>query len=214
MIKEVQTLQRVGNETTLGHIYKITNLINGKVYIGQTIQSIKDRWYRHVGNSKWLSQHEVNMAIKRAIIKYGKENFKLELIENCKRENLNDREKYWISYYDSYHTGYNNTLGGQDGFKSFKNDEKECQEIIDLYKEGFSLREIGKEYNIDKATVKGILIRHNIELRNKRNYKYTRETLLKILEEYNNGVSRLDIQDKYKISRSYLSQLITGKRRI
>ena len=92
MIKEIQTLQRVGNETTLGHIYKITNLINGKIYIGQTIQSIKDRWYRHVGNSKWLSQHEVNMAIKRAIRKYGKENFKLELIENCKRENLNDRE--------------------------------------------------------------------------------------------------------------------------
>lgn len=214
MIKEVQTLQRVGNETTLGHIYKITNLINGKIYIGQTIQSIKDRWYRHVGNSKWISQHEANMTIKRAIRKYGKENFKLELIENCKRENLNDREKYWISYYDSYHTGYNNTLGGQGGFKSFKNNEKECQEIINLYKEGFSLREIGKEYNIDKATVKGILIRHNTELRNKRNYKYTRETLLKILEEYNKGASRLYIQDKYKISNSYLSQLITGKRRI
>lgn len=195
-----------------GHIYKITNLINGKIYIGQTIQSIRDRWYRHVGNSKWLSQDENNMAIKRAIRKYGKNNFSLELIETCRREDLNDKEKYWIQYYDSYTNGYNSTLGGQGGFKSFKNTNEECLEIINHYCNGLSLRQIGVIYNIDKSTVKGILIRHNIKLRTRKSYKFTEFQIIDILKEYHKGVSRNEIINKYGISKSYLSQLITGRR--
>ena len=195
-----------------GHIYKITNLINGKIYIGQTIQSIRDRWYRHVGNSKWLSQDENNMAIKRAIRKYGKNNFSLELIETCRREDLNDKEKYWIQYYDSYTNGYNSTLGGQGGFKSFKNTNEECLEIINHYCNGLSLRQIGVIYNIDKSTVKGILIRYNIKLRTRKSYKFTEFQIIDILKEYHKGVSRNEIINKYGISKSYLSQLITGRR--
>jgi len=52
------------------------------------------------------------MVIKRAIHKYGKENFIIEEIEKCNQELLNEREKYWISFYNSYENGYNSTLGG------------------------------------------------------------------------------------------------------
>lgn len=198
----------------IGHIYKITNLINEKVYIGQTVQSLKDRWYQHVGNSIWSSQYEKRMAIKQAIRKYGKENFRIELLEDCDRNLLNDREKYWINYYDSYNSGYNSTKGGQGGFKSFVTSKSDCLKIIDLYKAGFSLRELGKEFELDKTTIKSILIRHNIELRNKRNYKFTSEELQFILNNIKKGMSRKEACEKYKISKSYISQLIKGQRRI
>lgn len=52
------------------------------------------------------------MYIKRAIHKYGKDKFHISLIEEVSVEKLNEREKYWITYYDSYNNGYNLTLGG------------------------------------------------------------------------------------------------------
>ena len=52
------------------------------------------------------------MAIKRAILKYGKENFTIRELEKCEISKLNEREKYYISLYNSYNDGYNNTIGG------------------------------------------------------------------------------------------------------
>lgn len=196
-----------------GFIYKVTNKVNGKVYIGQTIQSIKDRWYRHCGKSG-LSKAEMNTHFKRAILKYGKESFNIEILEEVDSSKLDEREKYYIKLYDSYNSGYNSTMGGQNGgYRHFK--LTECyDEIIKLYKYGFSLREIGKEFRVDKATIKGILIRNNIVLRTTRTYKYSQEDRIKIIQDYNNGLTREDIINKYGISRTYLSQLINGKRRI
>lgn len=197
----------------IGHIYKVTNLINNKVYIGQTIQDVKARWYRHCGKSG-ISQVELNTHFKRAILKYGKENFKVETIEDCDSSLLNEKEKYYISYFDSYSNGYNSTLGGSDGYKPYKTNEEENKQIVQLYEVGFSLREIAREYNIDKTTVKGILVRQNVVLRESRTYKLSsidRENIIKDLEK---GLTRKDIIQKYNISKSYLSQLITGNRRI
>ena len=58
-----------------GIIYKITNTINNKIYIGQTIQSLQNRWKRHCSNKGTID--ELNMVIKKAILKYGKENFEV-----------------------------------------------------------------------------------------------------------------------------------------
>lgn len=96
----------------LGKIYIITNDVNDKVYIGQTIQTLKKRFNGHCCYSK--SDRSSSMYIKRAIHKYGKDKFHISLLEECSLDTLNDREKYWISYYDSYNKGYNLTLGGQD----------------------------------------------------------------------------------------------------
>lgn len=64
------------------------------------------------------------MYIKRAIIKYGKENFVIEPLEKCGSTLLNEREKYYISYFDSYRNGYNSTEGGQGRVKPLQTSEK------------------------------------------------------------------------------------------
>lgn len=206
-----------------GYIYKITNKINNKVYIGQTTQKPINRWYRHC-QRKCLSEAEFNMAIKRAIFKYGKDNFTFEVIEtldNYDRDTLDNREVYWIEFYNSYKDGYNCTKGGHTKAKPLKIATAEYKVIIDLYEEGFSLRDIGREYNVDKATIKHILDINNIKLHTTRTYKLSqkdREEMIKfyfsICDTYGITLSRLIIQNRYKISRSYFSQILHGVRRI
>lgn len=93
-------------------IYKIINLINGKIYIGQTIESLDKRWRRHC--SKYNLK---NMAISRAIKKYGKENFTIEKICECSNQDeLNASEKYYIILFNSRTpNGYNILEGGNGG---------------------------------------------------------------------------------------------------
>lgn len=89
-------------------IYKITNKINGKVYIGQTIRSLEKRWECH--------QHQDNCThIHRAIKKYGPENFTIEQIDvACTRDELDRKEQFWIEHYNSMMpNGYNLQTGGR-----------------------------------------------------------------------------------------------------
>lgn len=106
----------------MGYIYKITNNINNKIYIGQTIRSLEKRWKEHIFKSK--SGTHMNLPLARAIRKYGAENFTISLVEEVADEELNDKEKYYINYYDSYHTGYNATLGGDGGIAHTISDEE------------------------------------------------------------------------------------------
>ena len=193
-----------------GFIYKITNKINGKSYIGQTIQNVKERFYQHCATK--CSQAVLNMVIHKAITKYGKSNFTIEVIEEVESANLNDRERYWIRYYDSYNNGYNSTEGGQDGIKLFKNLDTES--IVREYKSGKSLREIGRLFNVDKQTIKDLLVRNNINLRTTRTYKFSQKDREDILKDLSLGLSRKEIISKWHISKSYLSQLINGYHRI
>lgn len=110
------------------------------------------------------------MAIKKAIHKYGRKNFTIEVLEECKVEELNEKEIYYIEKYNTYNKGYNSTKGGQISNKSLKLETVQ-EDIINLYKEGFSLRTLAKEYNVDKATIKHILELNNIVLRTSRTYK-------------------------------------------
>lgn len=193
-----------------GFIYKITNIVNGKSYIGQTIQDVKERFYQHCATK--CSKAVSNMAIHKAIKKYGKSNFTIEVIEEIDSANLNDREKYWIKYYNSYNNGYNSTEGGQEGCKPFKN--LDVDSIIKEYNSGKSLRTLGTIFKVDKQTIKDLLIRHNIKLRTTRTYKLSQNDRNKVLKDFNSGLSRKEIMIKWGISKSYLSQLINGYRRI
>ena len=193
-----------------GFIYKITNTINGKSYIGQTIQNVKERFYQHCATK--CSKAVSNMAIHRAIKKYGKSNFIVEVIEEVESVYLNDRERYWIKYYNSYNNGYNSTKGGQDGCKPFK--DLDVESIIKEYNTGKSLRTLGTIFKVDKQTIKDLLIRHNVELRTTRTYKLSQKDRDKVLEDFASGLSIKEIMIKWNISKSYLSQLINGYRRI
>lgn len=116
-------------------IYKYTNKTNGKIYIGQST-NIHKRYIQHIYDSK--HRPEKSTGIDKAIAKYGIENFEFEIIEECPVEQLNDREKYWIEYYNSYHQGYNCSLGG-DSLKGAEHPrailtEEEVWEIREMYK--------------------------------------------------------------------------------
>lgn len=85
------------------YIYKHTNKINGKCYIGQT-KNIKSRW--RVEGYKYCRK------FYRAIIKYGWINFEHEILKECSSENVDYWESYYISFYDSIKNGYNLESGG------------------------------------------------------------------------------------------------------
>lgn len=94
--------------TKICGIYKITNKINGKCYIGQS-NDINRRWQQELSPNAKLNPH-----LARAFEKYGTYNFEFEIIEECHRELLNEREQFWINLYNSAdkNFGYNKTLGG------------------------------------------------------------------------------------------------------
>ena len=137
----------------MGYIYKITNQINQKVYIGQTINPIEVRMSKHYSKAK----NEVGLTgIDRAIQLYGKENFLVEQIEECDNNNLNNRERYWINYYNSYKTGYNLTTGGQENISTMFSNE-EIQQIIEAYKELKTTTEVAQQFNCSSHTISNIL---------------------------------------------------------
>lgn len=92
-----------------GVIYVITNKLNGKQYVGQTIQKLSVRLSRH--------RNDKRPGISQAIQKYGWENFSVEVLEECKsREKLNEREIFWIAKLNTKTpNGYNLTTGGKGG---------------------------------------------------------------------------------------------------
>lgn len=88
-------------------IYKISNKINDKVYIGQTIRPIEERFKRHINDA---INNILDTHFARAIRKYGKENFYIEEIDRANsQEELNLKEQYWIRYFNSINNGYNET---------------------------------------------------------------------------------------------------------
>lgn len=111
----------------MGIIYKISNDINDKVYIGQTTNLLKKRWYDHCYSANHPRQDNDNV-LYRAMRKYGVSHFSISVIEEVENDLLNEREIYWISQYNSYNpNGYNSTLGG-DGHTRY-----DYSEILNYY---------------------------------------------------------------------------------
>ena len=94
------------------HIYKITNKITNKIYIGQTSRTLEQRFQEHCRASR--NDKYLHRSLYAAINKYGIDNFSIEEIEYCEDLMANEREKYWIKYYNSNNIGYNNSSGGEN----------------------------------------------------------------------------------------------------
>lgn len=108
-------------------IYKITNTVNGKCYIGQSTD-LPNRIRKHI--KTLLNGTNRNEHLQNAYKKYGPGSFTIEIIEECSEEQLDAREIFWIDFYKSYdrNFGYNKTPGGKGGngyFEILAQKEKE-----------------------------------------------------------------------------------------
>lgn len=106
-------------------IYKITNKINNKVYVGQ-LSDIDYRWVHHRCDLKANAHH--NIHLQSAWNKYGKNAFIFEVIEECDLSLLDERETFWIQFYNSYDNGYNLDHGGQ-GIRGYRHTQDEIDKM-------------------------------------------------------------------------------------
>lgn len=129
-------------------IYKIENLINGKIYIGQSIH-IQRRWIEHC-------QPSSDSLISRAIKKYGKKNFSFQIIKECSQEQLVKFQSFYIKYYNSLiPNGYNIVLEDAQHPSSFnKYSPEEFRQIInDIKNSSLSFKEIANKYSLDVSMI-------------------------------------------------------------
>lgn len=126
-------------------IYKITNKINGKFYIGQS-NNINRRFQEHITKGQ-LSRIPLDIAIQ----KYGKENFLYEILEECSIDQLNEKEKYWIEKLQATKYGYNCFTGGDEQSIGENNGrskltEEDVRKIRIAYNNHLKQKDVYKEF--------------------------------------------------------------------
>lgn len=202
-------------------IYKFTSKITGQSYIGQSIK-IEHRYKEHLNNIKNFQE---NSKWYQALREQGIENFEFSILEECQPEELNEREIYWIQYYDSYNNGYNSTPGGQT---------KYCnpQLIYEAWDEGLAPLEIAQKLNIGTTCVYNNLIgyknynKHEAKVRGGQLANKKRKNNLSLIKQKLNNVYQYDLEGNFikewssckAIQRelgydpSYIGKCINGKR--
>ena len=129
----------------MAYIYKITNLITGKSYIGETNRTIEARWYQH----RYRAENEIRSEyLYRAMNKYGIENFIIEEIEQCKPEVRFERETYYILLYDTLAPNGYNLILSQNG----PNFEK-ISRTKELWDNGLIITEIATALRSDPKSI-------------------------------------------------------------
>ena len=142
------------NNVIYAYKKKSTNKI---VYVGQTI-NLQDRHKRHIKYDPFdIALREYDYPLSRGIRKYGESEYQLIILENnLTKEQLNDREKYWIQYYDTYFNGYNQTIGGKNPIKPIFTEEKINQVIEMLKDESYSYKDIMNKTGISMTHIYNI----------------------------------------------------------
>lgn len=156
----------------MAYIYKITNDINQKIYVGKTERTVEKRFKEHCQDA--FREHNEKRPLYSAMRKYGIEHFHIELIEET--NNPEDREVYWIEKLGSFKNGYNATVGG-DGKKYIDYDL-----VYNLYKNGESQKSIAKLLNHDEKTISRILALYGIDskIKNENRILNSRKPVAKI----------------------------------
>lgn len=132
-------------------IYKFTNKINGNSYIGQSV-NIRRRYNNHKTNCKCKRD---DMYFTRALREFGFWNFEFEVLEECSREELNQKEQYYINKYNTiYPNGYNKELGGNPGHIVGLSSAEDVESITRLLLDtDMSAMEIAEMFNVSDQTV-------------------------------------------------------------
>lgn len=140
-------------------VYKITNLMNGKKYIGQSVD-IRKRWNKHKTSPFNPNCDNYDCPLYRAIRKYGIDSFSFsfEIVEECLIEELNEKEIFWISSFDTTNVskGYNLTLGGHHTSPKVLSFEDIDEIIFLLQTTKLSQYQIANEFDISQRMVSSI----------------------------------------------------------
>lgn len=186
-----------------GFIYKITNRVNNKVYIGQTRFTIEHRFKQHIKN--YTIEHR-KQPLYLAFAKYGLDNFSVEQIEECPVEKLDEREIFWIAKYDSFKKGYNATLGGQAGGIYIWTDSQ-YEEIKNLYNSGFTIKNIGDRFNVSAYTIAAILKAMDVKIR-RNPMNINRIEKDRLIEEYRNGSTLVSLAKQLNVDRETIKRFL------
>ena len=138
------------------YIYKISNDINDKLYIGKTLYTIERRWRQHKNNAK-KRKDLVHLPLYAAMNKYGIDHFFISQVEQVNdAAQLAEREQYWIKYYNTYNYGYNASIGG-DGLQLYDYDY-----IWELWEQGNTIKQISTLISCNDYVVRTVLNIHNV----------------------------------------------------
>lgn len=176
-------------------IYKIQNKNNKQIYIGQSI-NIYERFRKH-------KQIPDNFNIHKAMKEEGIDNFTFEIIEECPQELLNEREKYWVSYYDSYNNGYNMTTGGAGAPMSNNKKVKQYDLQGNYIKTFLSEREAAQELQTDARYISNCCLHKNNTILNYQFCFEGDETSIKINPKTNPGAEKIPVL-KYNLQGKFI----------
>lgn len=184
-----------------GVVYYIVNTINGKMYVGQTIYSLKKRFYEH--------EHCKKYPIGKAIRKYGKENFRCGIIKSCMSKAEMDKwEKFFIIALNTKSNGYNQTDGGE-GVVGFKASPETCAKMSANRtgdKNGFFGKHHTKKSCVTLSTIKRSKTPYQNLLAEMDKLQLTYTELAKILGL--SGTFSRKILGKRKFTESQISKLV------
>ena len=143
----------------MGFIYKVTNIYNGKIYIGKTTKTVQERFEQHLRDC--VNPKIQDRPFYKALRKYGSSGFSLEVLEELPNEKLDEKEKEYIKKYNSYigfknSNGYNATLGGDGTIKyNYKT-------IIDYYLLHPSKEKVQEHFNCSRDVINNACKAFNI----------------------------------------------------
>lgn len=193
---------KIGNMEVYGVIYKIQNNIDGKVYIGQTTYGFNKRYSL---GQWWVKTH--NNYLKNSAKYYGHNNFIVnEFLDVAfSKEELNLKEKMWISYYKSSNKkyGYNMNSGGDSPTMNEETKKKITisrlgfdpedftENIVNYYKNGDTITDIGAKIGVDESVIRKILVKNNISIKTSGEFTFGFK-----LEDYKEEIIKLYVEDK------------------
>lgn len=178
-----------------GRIYIIRNTINDKVYVGQTTKSVRLRFLNHLSAARRGKDYVIGKAIR----KYGEKNFYVETLEECLKSELNEREIYYIKFYNSTNPkfGYNMSKGGNKVATRKLYDDSV---ILNLWNSGMCADKIAKHLHTHIDFITPVLKKYNIKYGQEKQ-KLDNTVINMIIDLYQLGYGTMDICRKLNVTK-------------